>query len=271
MELKKGLIIGVMMLFSVMVFSKELDINKPLGMNSTQKYETKGSTRLGISTGVNLYIGTQMDYNFTRNFGDINELKLGYGLGVYRSMNNNWEYGATLKQGSFASLKSNNTQGVMGDFNEMQINFQKSLNNNILLDVASLTFNLQLGFGGIYYQSQYFYTDPRKQSITQIASSIGYGYSGEGQFRAQRFYNTPDKKFAALGNIGFNIGYRLSGNMTLYFENIYTQTTSTTFSGNLLMESNFPPDGIFYSGMSLYLNLGKKIGSFGRNSCPRWF
>lgn len=271
MELKKGLFISVMMLFSLMGFSKELEFSKPLGMNSTQKYETKGSTRLGISTGVNLYIGTQMDYQLTRNFGDINELKLGYGLGVYRTMNNNWEFGAVLKQGSFASLKSNKTQGIMGNFNEMQINFQKSLNNNILLDVASLTFNLQLGFGGIYYQSQYFYTDPRKQSITQIASSIGYGYSGEGQFRAQKFYNIPDKKFAAVGNIGFNIGYRLSGNMILYFENIYTQTTTTTLSGNLLMDSNFPPDGIFYSGLSLYLNLGKKIGSFGRNSCPRWF
>lgn len=271
MELKKGLIIGVMMLFSVMVFSKELDINKPLGMNSTQKYETKGSVRLGASTGVNLYVGYQMDYQLTRNFGEINELKLGYGLGVYRTMNNNWESGLTLKQGTFSSLKSNNTQGIMGNFNEMQINFQKSLNNNILLDVASLTFNLQLGFGGIYYQSQYFYTDPRKQSITQIASSVGYGYTGEGEFRAQKFYNIPDKKIAIVGNIGFNIGYRLTGNMMLYFENIYSQSTSTKLSGNLIMDTKVPPDGIFYSGMSLYLNLGKKIGSFGRNSCPRWF
>jgi hypothetical protein len=113
--------------------------------------------------------------------------------------------------------------------------------------------------------------DPKKQSITQIASSVGYGYTGQGEFRAQKFYNIPDKKIAIVGNIGFNIGYRLSGNMMLYFENIYSQSTSTKLSGNLIMDTKVPPDGIFYSGLSLYVNLGKKVGSFGRNSCPRWF
>jgi hypothetical protein len=271
MKFKKGLIIVILMCFSLLVYSNEFGMNKPLGLNSIQKYGTKGSTRLGISTGVNLYVGYQMDYQLTRNFGEINELKLGYGLGVYRTMNNNWESGLTLKQGSFSSLKSNNTQGIMGKFNEIQFNLQKSLNENILLDVASLTFNVQFGLGAIQYQSQYFYLDPKKQSITQIASSVGYGYTGQGEFRAQKFYNIPDKKIAIVGNIGFNIGYRLSGNMMLYFENIYSQSTSTKLSVNLIMDTKVPPDGIFYSGLSLYVNLGKKVGSFGRNSCPRWF
>ncbi len=271
MKISKLLTISFLCVISLEGFSKEFSFSKPVGLNATKKYETKGSTRLGLSTGFNLYIGTQMDYQLTRNFGDINELKLGYGIGVYRSMNDNWEFGTTFRRGSFASLKSNKTQGIMGNFNELQFNFQKSLNNNILLDVASLTFNVQLGFGGLYYQSQYFYTDPRKQSITQIASSVGYGYSERGQFGARKIYNEPDKKLALTGNVGFNIGYRLSGNMMLYFENIYTQTTSNQLSGNLTMEEATIPDGMFYSGLSLYLNLGKQVGSFGRNSCPRWF
>ena len=243
----------------------------PIGLNATQKYETKGSYRFGLSTGMNLYVGNQMDYQITRNFGVINETSLGYGIGLYRSMNNNWEFGGYFKRGKFASLKSNNTQGIMGNCNEFQLNFQKSLNSNILLDVSSLTYNLQLGIGIFHFQSQYMYLDPRKQSVTQIASSVGYGYSGEGQFRASKFKNIPDKQITLVGNIGFNVGYRLSGNLTAYFENVFTLTTTSKLSGNLMTSTTFPPDAMFYNGISLYANLGKKVGSFGRNSCPRWF
>jgi hypothetical protein len=243
-------------------------LNSP---SKVQKYGTKGSLRVGVSTGLNLYVGNQMDYQITRNFGEINELKLGYGLGIYRSLQNNWEYGATLKHGGFESLKSNNTQGIMGNFDEFQINFQKSLNDNILLDASSLTVNLQVGFGALYYQSQYFYVDPRKQSITQIASSIGYGQTGEGQFRASKFKNIENKQITFSGNTGINIGYRLSGNLIFYWENVFTLTTSSTVSGNLITDTKLPTDGMFYTGISLYANIGKKVGSFGRNSCPRWF
>ncbi|MFY8019968.1 MAG: hypothetical protein ACOVP1_02175 [Bacteroidia bacterium] len=251
--------------------ASELANNIPSRLLATQKYETKGSFRIGVSTGMNLYVGNQMDYQITRNFGVINETKLGYGIGVYRSLNNNWEIGGVIKRASFASLKSNNTQGIMGNFNEFQINFQKSLNSNILIDVSSLTYNLQFGFGVFHYQSQYMYLDPRKQSVTQIASSVGYGYSGEGQFRASKFKNIPDKQIAFVGNLGFNIGYRLTGNLTAYFENVLSLTSTSKLSGNLLTTTTFPTDAMFYTGISLYANLGKKVGSFGRNSCPRWF
>lgn len=243
----------------------------PFQSSAVAKYGTKGGWRAGISTGFNFYIGYQMDYQITRNFGKVNELRLGYGLGAYYTLNNNWEIGGAIRTGKFESLKSSNTQGILGSFNEVQVNFNKSLNDNILLDVARTSLNVQFGLGLINFQSQYVYFDPRTKLVTLVASSIGYGNSDIGRVRNENIKNLPDRITTLTANFGLSYGYRLSGNVVGYAEATYVQTFSNKFSGNLLISETNPPDGFLFTGVSLYVNLGKKVGSFGRNSCPRWF
>lgn len=243
----------------------------PHQVAKTSQLGTKGGWRLGISTGFNFYVGYQMDYQITRNFGKINELRLGYGLGGYYSLNNNWEFGTVVRTGKFESLKSSNSQGILGSFNEVQFNFNKSLNDNILLDVARSTLNFQFGLGLVNFQSQYVYLDPRTKLITIMASSVGYGHSDIGRVRDKDVKNLPDRITTLTANIGLSYGYRFSGNLIGYAEATYMQTFSNKFSGNLLISDTNPPDGCLFTGVSLYINLGKKVGSFGRNNCPRWF
>jgi hypothetical protein len=79
--------------------------------------------------------------------------------------------------------------------------------------------------------------------------------------------NLPNKKFAAIVNLGLNLGVRVTRNISLYWENSIQVSTSNKLSGNLAKQSLIPPDGYFYTGINLFYKFGM---AGGRLTCPKF-
>jgi hypothetical protein len=223
--------------------------------------------RFGVGTGYAFYLGDQMDYTLTRKYGDFNKLRPNLTLAAFKQISDEKEWGLVFKTGSFQTLKSSNTHGVQCNYQEIQSVWQRSLNNNIDLNGKGVTVNLQYGFGAMYYKSKYFAVNGNFKTEDFITSSVGYGYENRTDFMGNEYTDIPNKKFAVLGNLGLNIGFRIAGNLSLYFENSIQVSTSNKLSGNLDKVSKIPPDGYFYTGLSLFYKFGKG-GS--RLVCPKF-
>ncbi len=225
--------------------------------------------RFGLGLGYALYVGDQMDFTLTRNFGDFKELRTNLVLGAYQVRNQENEWGFTYKHGSFQTLKSENTQGIQCNYNEIQIMFQHSLNENVGLNAGNFTCNLQYGFGAMSYKSMYFTINPNFQTIDVIKSSVGYGLQSGKDINGFELEHIPGKKIALLGNVGINLGFKVGRNLILYVENSFQASLSNKLSGNLSKISVIPPDCYFYTGLALYYRFG---GSIGRLGCPKlWY
>lgn len=222
--------------------------------------------RFGFGLGYAIYLGDQMDFVLTRNFGEFKELRTNITLGAYKIKNQENEWGFVFKHGSFQTLKSANTQGIQCDYNELQMMFQYSLNENVGLNAGPFTCNIQLGFGAMSYKSMYFTVNPNFQSIDVIQSSVGYGLGSAKDLNGKEMAHIPGKKIAFLGNVGVNLGFKVGRSLILYFENSFQASMSNKLSGNLSKISVIPPDCYFYTGFALYYRFG---GSISRLGCPK--
>lgn len=222
--------------------------------------------RFGLGLGYAIYLGDQMDYVLTKNFGEFKELRTNITLGAFKIKNQENEWGFVFKHGSFQTLKSDNTQGIQCDYNELQMMFQHSLNENVGLNAGPFTCNVQFGFGAMSYKSMYFTVNPNFQTIDVIYSSVGYGIVTAKDLNSNDLSHIPGKKIAIVGNAGLNLGFKVRRNMILYFENSFQASLSNKLSGNLNKISMIPPDCYFYTGLSLYYRFG---GSIGRLGCPK--
>ncbi len=176
-----------------------------------------------------------------------------------------------FKTGSFQTLKSNNTQGIQCNYQEIQSNWQRSLNDNV--NMAAIknrwTVNLQYGFGLIYFKSKYFTLNPNNLTIdaSKIYSSVGYGFEPVTESNGSIINNFPKKKVAIIGNLGFNFGYRISKHLSIYWENTLQVSTSNKLSGNINKVAKIPPDCYYYSGLSIFYRFG--VGG-GRLGCSKF-
>jgi hypothetical protein len=223
--------------------------------------------RFGVGLGYAFYLGDQMDTKLTLNYGDFDELRTNLTLSAYKQLDQEREWGLVLKVGSFQTLKSNNTQGIQCNYQELQSNWQKTLNDNVDLLGKRATLNVQYGFGVIYYKSQYFAVNPNFQTIDYVISSVGYGFEDYTDKFGKDLVNLPNKKFAAIVNLGLNLGVRVTRNISLYWENSIQVSTSNKLSGNLAKQSLIPPDGYFYTGINLFYKFGM---AGGRLTCPKF-
>jgi hypothetical protein len=239
----------------------------------SKSFNTFDGWRFGIGTGYSLYIGDQMDYQITRNYGDFKELRPHFTLSAFKQKNEEREWGFVYKVGSFQTLKSNNTQGIQCNYNEVQMVFNKSLNENVGLNGGPFTINFQSGLGLTYFKSMYYAVNNNFQTIDYLMSSVGYGNT-ETTNRVGASLNVyddhiPNKKLAIIGNLGFNMGFRITREVRLYWENSLNISLSNKMSGNLVKTSKIPPDMYFYTGLQLSYRFG--AGS-SRVGCPRvWF
>jgi len=239
----------------------------------SKSFNTFDGWRFGIGTGYSLYIGDQMDYQITRNYGDFKELRPHFTLSAFKQKNEEREWGFVYKVGSFQTLKSSNTQGIQCNYNEVQMVFNKSLNDNIGLNGGPFTLNFQSGLGFTYFKSMYYTVNSNFQTIDYVMSSVGYGNT-ETTNRVGASLNVyddhiPNKKLAIIGNLGFNMGFRITREVRLYWENSLNISLSNKMSGNLVKTSKIPPDMYFYTGLQLCYRFG--AGS-SRVGCPRvWF
>jgi hypothetical protein len=213
--------------------------------------------RFGVGTGYAFYLGDQMDYTLTRKYGDFNELRPNLTLAAFKQISDEKEWGLVFKTGSFQTLKSSNTQGVQCNYQEIQTIWQRSLNDNIDLNGNGVTVNFQYGFGLMYYKSKYFTVDDKISLENNIRSSVGYGLENRTNFMGIAYIDIPNKKFAVLGNLGLNLGFRIAANLSLYFENSIQVSTSNKLTGHLYKVSKIPPDAYFYTGLSLFYKFGK--------------
>jgi hypothetical protein len=217
--------------------------------------------RFGGGVGNAFYLSNQMDYAITRNYGAFDEVRPTYFGAIYKAINDDFEMGFHYRHGSMQTLKSENTQGSQCDFDEAQFNVAYSFNHNIRLTESRFTVNGTIGLGGTYFKSMYFTVDQDAKEIDEIYASVGYG----GSTLSRK--DQAKKQAAVIGNFGVSLGFRLFKNMTLYWENNVNISTSNKMSGNLHKRSWIPPDGYFFTGIGLFINI---TPSRGRLSCPKF-
>jgi hypothetical protein len=208
-----------------------------------------------------------MDNKITLNYGEFREIRPNITLSAYKQIKSDMDWGIVFKTGSFQSLKSGNTQGIQCNYQEIQSNWQKSLNDNV--NIAGVrnrfTANVQFGIGFIYFKSKYFVLNPNNltEDASTIISSVGYGYEPILQQNGIIINNFPEKKIALIGNLGFNFGYRITKHISIYWENTLQISSSNKLSGNVNKVAKIPPDGYFYSGLSINYRFGNGSGRLG--------
>ncbi len=232
--------------------------NPPYSLIKTSPIE---DWRFGGTLGFSFYVTNQMDYVITTNYGDFKELIPSFQFAVYKKKGNRIELGIAARKASMLTLKSENTQGTQCDYQDAQFNLQYSLNENIGLTRARITWNAQIGLGAVSFRSSYFTINKDTKDVNVIISAVGYGPNyANGQ-------NYSDYKTVVVGNLGFNFGYRLSQNISVYFENSLNISTSNKMTGNLFKRSWIPPDSYFFSGIGIYINFGH-LGKGQKLFCP---
>ncbi|MFY8110195.1 MAG: hypothetical protein ACOVO9_14440 [Bacteroidia bacterium] len=233
-----------------------------LSIPSFAKTKAGHTYRLGAGIGYSYYLGDQMDYKITSNFGNFNENRSAQSIAFYKAINSNWELGGFARNASIMTLKSENTQGLECFFQDIQFTAQYSFNDNVDLSNSGITFNGTLGLGLINLKSRYFGVNPITETEVTNYATIGYGYA-DGYLGTK---NAPDKVTAVTGHAGLNIGLRVSENIRIYLENNFNLTTTNKLSGNLYKYSWIPTDGYWYSGVALYIGFGGKT-----DACPRFY
>lgn len=218
--------------------------------------------RFGGGYGNSFYLTNQMDYAITRNFGEFEEVRPTYFGAAYKKLNSSMELGLNFRHGSMQTLKSENTQGTQCDFDDAQVTFGYSFNNNIGLEDKRYTINGQIALGGILFKSMYFTVDEDLQRIRKYYSTVGY----QGELSSSK--DQENKQLAVVGNFGITLGFRLLNNVSIYWENNVNISTSNKMSGNLHKQSWIPPDGYFFTGVGLFINITPARGKI---SCPRFY
>jgi len=235
------------------------------GVTLSQSYSPRGWSwedfRFGGGVGYAFYLTNQMDYQITTNYGEFNELIPSYFGSINKALNSRWEMGLEYRNGHLLTLKSQNTQGSTCDFEDIQFNIDYSLNDNAGLTNGRFTVNGQIGLGAISFRSKYFTVNSKTESIDRIFSSVGYS----GEIKTSK--DQADKQIAVIGNFGLVLGMRLTKNISLYWQNTVNISTSNKMSGNLHKRSWIPPDGYYYSGIGLYINITQQKGRIG---CPKF-
>lgn len=242
---------------SVLIFQVFLFTNYANAINGRG-----GDLRFGGGLGYTFYLGNQMDYSLTSGFGNFDEYRVGQSVGFYKPINNKWELGGFFRNTSMLTLKSKNTQGLECIFQDLQFSAQRSFNDNIDLSGEKFTINAQFGLGLILFQSRYFTVNPITGNEITNFSTIGLGY--QDGFNGTK--NMPNKMAGITGCAGINFGFRVSRNINLYLENNLNLTTTNRLSGNLYKRSWIPTDGYWYSGVAVYIRLGRNA-----DACPRFY
>lgn len=217
--------------------------------------------RFGVGAGNAFYLTNQMDNVITRNYGVFDEIRPTSILAIYKAINEDWEIGLNYRSGGMQTLKSEYTQGSQCNFNEIQFIIAYSFNHNINLTNSRFTANGQLGLGGNYFKSRYFEVYQDNKAIGTYFSTVGYN----GVLKGSK--NQNEKQAAIIGNFGITLGFKLLKNLSVYWENNVNISTSNKMSGNLHKRSWIPPDGYFFTGIGLFINI---TPSRGRLSCPKF-
>lgn len=219
--------------------------------------------RVGGGFGKTIYIGSQMDLNFTSNAYGKSEFGNAYNIQVYKAIDKRNEFGIRYLNTELWSFKNSNTFALNSKLTEVAFIYQRSLNKNIEMDSKSkFTFNTVLGLGYLNYSST-IYTINEKNDFIPF-SSVGDGF----QPVSNPNYLIREKKPTVSFLFGFNIGYRISSNFSVFYEGTYSLSANNNFSGNLSsVNQRFLSNGFSYNALSLYLNLVSKKG---RLRCPRF-
>ncbi len=219
--------------------------------------------RIGVGAGESIYWGSQMDGKMSFSTYKRSEFNPGYNFQIYKAISNKHEIGFRYLNTQLWSFKTSNTQAINVKVNEFAVIYQLSLNENAKLNSSYLKFthNLVLGLGLIYYKSRAYTINPTTSQFV-ILSSVGNGieYTSSGLIE-------PEQQSALGGVIGYNIGYRLNKNFSIYLENTFSLSSSNNIHGNLLSKAKLTNNGYTYSALTLYLNITSRVNPLG---CPKF-
>ncbi len=218
--------------------------------------------RFGGGLGLSTYWGTQMDYTISLNTYKKSELNPGFHGQLHYAINDKHEIGVRALVTELWSFKSDNYLGLNAKINDFFVVYQRSLNNNISLkSYNKFTFNAVAGLGVIYFKSTFYIANPKTGIMTPFSSV------GEGAKYVSSGLQIPEQRPTIAGMLGFNIGYRLNKNFTIYLENSITLSGSNKITGNLLTKYEIPNNGYSFHSLGLYFNFNSKLNPLG---CPKF-
>ncbi len=227
--------------------------------SSTFKGKGISQYRFGVGIGNSFLTTKGMDFRITTDVEEFYELQPTGHVSIHRLLNKSTsEFGLVFRHGEVRTILKNGRFGSKCIFDELQLNYQKSLNENASLNRGRFTYNLVLGLGLINFKSKYFVIidDSIKQNTI---SSIGYPRTDWEVFQLNR-------QNALIGNIGFSIGCRITKHFSLYWENSFNLVTTTKMKGSLFPDRGGLADGYLYTGIGIYLRLKPPLNKL---RCPR--
>jgi len=216
--------------------------------------------RLGFGIGNSFLTTKEMDFRITRFSKGINELEPSAIISVQKLMrNNSAELGLVLRHGDMQTLLSSPLLTARCIYDELQVNFQKSLNNNAGLNRGRFTYNLVVGAGIINFKSKFSFIliDSNNKKVT--LSSVGYPRTDWDVYQLKR-------QNSFIGSLGFAIGCRITKHFSLYWENSFNLSSSTKMKGSLSPERGGFADGYLFSSIGLYL----RLQPINKLRCPRF-
>ncbi len=228
--------------------------------SSTFKGKGISQYRFGVGIGNSFLTTKEMDFSITRNSKGINELEPSAIISVQKLVrNNNAELGLVLRHGEMQTLLSSPGIAARCIYDELQVNFQKSLNNNAGLNRGRFTYNVVFGAGIINFKSKFSLILLDSNNKKATISSVGYPRTDWDVYQLKR-------QNSFIGSIGFSIGCRITKHFGLYWENSFNLVTTTKMKGSLFPDRGGLADGYLYTGIGIYLRLQPPLNKL---RCPR--
>lgn len=215
--------------------------------------------RFGAGIGYSFLTTKDMDFKITRDFREIQELQPSAILSVQRVLQKNQtELGLVFRHGEMQTLLRIPGFASRCIFDELQVNFQWSLNHNANLSQGRLTYNVVAGAGIINFKSKYI-SIIDDSNYQKTVSSVGYPRTDWDLFQLKR-------QNAFIGSLGFAIGCRITKHFSLYWENSFNLSSSTKMKGSLFTNRGGFADGYLFSSLGLYLRIQPPPNKM---RCPR--
>ncbi len=229
-------------------------------LNAQAKGKRISSIRFGAGIGYTFLTTKGMDYRITRDLDNVNELRPSAILSVQKVIaKKQLEIGAVLRHGETETLLSYPGLGSGLIFDELQLSFQWSLNQNIALNKARFTFNFVAGLGLNNFKSKYFYALPGDTLNRRVISTVGYPRTSWDVFQKNR-------QNAFVGSFGYALGFRLTKQFSMYWETSYNLASTTKMKGDLSANRGGFADGYLFTSLGLYLRIQPPPNKL---KCPR--
>lgn len=218
------------------------------------------SYRVGIGLGHSFILTKGMDFLLTTNTSEVNELRPSAHLSVLKILKPGIsEIGFSFRHGESETFLKKPNFGCRWIYDEIQLNYQYSLNGNAGLNRGRLSYQLAGGIGIHNFKSKYFLIDLNDSIVERVFSSVGYPRTDWDMFQRQR-QNT------LVFQLGFGVGLRVNKYCSIYWDSNLNLLTTTKIKGDLSANRGGWADGYWYNSIGLFIRIKPPPNKL---KCPR--